>query len=62
VSDTVPPTLLDRLQARWPKTTLEYVRLLATTLLALLLVPLAVSRLLLDPIGAADRALGAAVR
>jgi hypothetical protein len=62
MTDTPSPTVLDHVRARWPQSTLEYVRLLATTVLALVLVPLALARLFADPIGAADRVLGSAVR
>lgn len=55
-------SLLDRLRARWSRGELEYVRLLATTLLAIALVPLVLFRLLTNPSSAVDRALGAAVR
>jgi hypothetical protein len=53
---------VDAVRTRWPREDLEYIRLAATTLLALILLPLALVRLLLDPIAAADRALGGAVK
>lgn len=54
--------VVDTVRTRWPRADLEYVRLAATTLLALVLLPLAIMRLLFDPIAAADRALAGAVK
>jgi hypothetical protein len=63
VSDTVGTvSALDSIRARWPKDQLEYLRLLATTVLALVLVPLALARLILHPAAAAERAIAGAVR
>lgn len=49
--------VVDDLARRWPKDDLEYVRLLASTVLVLVLVPLAIAHLVLDPIEASDHAL-----
>jgi len=54
--------VVDHIRTRWPREDLEYIRLAATALLALVLLPLALIRLLRDPVAAADRALGAAAR
>ena len=54
--------LLAGARARWPKDDLEYLRLAATTLLALVVLPLVVWKLLTDPLDAADRALGSIAR
>lgn len=54
--------ILDRARARWPQSDLEYARLAATTLLALVLLPLVLWRLLADPLAAADHALSGAAR
>lgn len=48
--------MLERLQGRWPKSDLEYLRLLATTLLAVVLLPLVVAHLILHPFEVADHA------
>lgn len=48
--------MLDKLKARWPKSDLEYVRLLATCALALVLLPLVVAHLILHPFDVADHA------
>jgi hypothetical protein len=54
--------VVDRLRERWPKDDVEYVRLLVTTLLVLVLLPLALARLVLNPVSAANAALGAAAK
>jgi hypothetical protein len=53
---------VDAVRTRWPKEDLDYIRLAATTLLALILLPLALVRLIFDPLSAADRALAGAVK
>jgi len=54
--------LVDGLQHRWPREDLAYLRLLGSTLLVLLLVPLVVIHLLFDPVDAGDRMLNHAIR
>lgn len=54
-------SVLDRLRARWPRADLEYLRVLATTLLALLILPLVITHLLLHPFEAAEHAIGGRV-
>jgi hypothetical protein len=44
------------------KEDLEYVRLFVTTLLAILLVPLAIAHLVMNPHDAAGKAIGGAVK
>ena len=51
------PHVLDGLKARWPKDDLDYVRALATTLLALIILPLALLHLFLHPLEVADHAI-----
>jgi hypothetical protein len=62
VSPGTGTSALDAIRARWPRDQLEYLRLLATTVLALVLVPLALLRLLSDPAAAAERAIAGAVK
>jgi hypothetical protein len=59
---TAGANVIDRLRERWPKDDVEYVRLIATTLLILVLLPLALARLVINPIGAANAAIGAAAK
>lgn len=47
----------DRLQQLWPKSDLEYLRTLATTLLAIIVLPLAIVHFLLHPLEVADHAI-----
>lgn len=49
--------MIDQLRARWTASDLEYLRLLATTLLALVILPLAILHFLLDPLDVAERAI-----
>lgn len=49
--------LLDRLRTRFPQGDLEYLRTLATTLLAVLILPLALLHLVLHPLEVADHAI-----
>lgn len=48
--------MLDRLKQRWPQSDLEYLRTLATTVLAVILLPLVLTHLLLHPFDVADHA------
>ena len=50
--------LIDGLRKRFPQGDLEYLRTLATTLLAVLVLPLALLHLFLHPLEVADRAIG----
>jgi hypothetical protein len=54
--------MIASLRRRWSKEDLEYVRLLVTTLLLVLLLPLVLHRVWSNPTGMADRALGSVVR
>lgn len=54
--------VLDTLRTRWPRDDLEYLRLIATTLLALVVLPLAIVRLLTHPAEVAERAIGGHLR
>lgn len=56
------PALIDRIRQRFPKSDLEYVRVLATTFLALIVLPLAVLHFLLHPLEVADHAIKARVQ
>lgn len=49
--------LIDGLKQRFPQGDLEYLRTLATTLLAVLVLPLALLHLLLHPLEVADKAI-----
>ena len=53
--------LIDRLRARFPAGDLEYLRTLATTLLAVLVLPLALLHFVLHPLEVADHAIGSRV-
>ena len=49
-------TVIGRLEARFPKQTLEYVKLFATTVLVCVLLPLALLAVLRHPFAVADQA------
>lgn len=51
------PALVDRLRARFPQGDLEYLRTLATTLLAVIVLPLALLHFILHPLEVADHAI-----
>jgi hypothetical protein len=53
---------LDGIQQRWPAADLQYLRLLATTLLAVLIAPLVLAHLLLHPFDVAEHAIEGHVR
>lgn len=53
--------IVDRLAERWPRDDLEYARLLASTLLVLLLVPLVITHLIVHPLETSERMLGSAL-
>lgn len=53
---------VDGLRRRWPSEDLTYVRLLGSTLLVLVLVPLVVLHLAIDPAEAGERMLERAIR
>lgn len=53
--------LLDRLRARFPQGDLEYLRTLATMLLAVLILPLVLVHFILHPLEVADHAIKARV-
>lgn len=55
-------SVVDQLRDRWARDDLEYVRLAATTLLVLVLLPLVLARLIINPLGAANQALMGAAR
>jgi len=52
---------LDALQARWPKSDLDYLRSLLATVLLLVVLPLAILHFLARPIDIADHAIKARV-
>lgn len=54
--------LVDRLRARFPQGDLEYLRTLATTLLAIIVLPLALLHFILHPLEVADHAIRTQVR
>lgn len=49
---------IDRIRQRFPQGDLEYLRTLATTLLALIVLPLALLHFILHPLEVADQAIG----